>query len=76
MGCAGSCDTDESHATCPFGSITIKHCGCRKVTEEVEKTPEQLQEIKSRVEYELWMKAQREEGKALGILHPKDKKED
>ena len=53
-----------------------------KKSEDVEsqrdssKTPEQLAEIKSRMEYELWMKQQREEGKALGILHPKDKKAD
>ena len=61
MGCAGSCDTDESSATCPVGSITIKHCGGRKVTEEVEKTPEPLAEIKSRVEWELWMAKLRSE---------------
>ena len=76
MGCAGSCETEESTCTCPFGSVSIKHFGCKKVMKEGEKTPEQLAEIKSRVEYELWMKQQREEGKALGILHPKDKKED
>ena len=78
MGCSGSCETQESSCSSPIGSVAIKHCGfgCRKKTEEVEKTPEQLQEIKSRVEYALWMKQQREDGKALGILHPKDKKED
>ena len=77
MGTACSCETDESHASCPLGSVSIKHCGCMKKTEEkVQKSPEELQEIKSRVEYELWMAQQRLEGKAVGILHPKDKKED
>ena len=48
----------------------------KKTEEKVPKSPEELQEIKSRVEYELWMAQQRLEGKAVGILHPKDKKED
>ena len=40
---------------------------------EVEKSPEQLAEIKSRAEYALWMAQQRKDG---GDWPPKDKKED
>ena len=74
MGTACSCETDESHASCPLGSVSIKHCGCMKKTEEkVQKTPEQLAEIKSRAEYQLWMAQQKKDG---GDWPPKDKKED
>ena len=79
MGCTSSCQTDESSCSSPIGSVAIKHCGfgcVKKAEEKIEKSPEELQEIKSRVEYQLWMAQQRLEGKALGILHPKDKKED
>jgi len=58
--------------------VTIKHCGftCRKAVKELEpKTPEELEEIKSRMEYALWMGQQRKDGAKEGILHPKDKKE-
>ena len=74
MGCTSSCETDESSATCPFGSVTIKHCGCKsKAVEEPEpKTPEQMAEIKARMDYEEMMWKQRQEGKAMGILHKKD----
>ena len=88
MGCATSCMADESTFSCPLGACSVKHCICKgKVKEEEQpddpkkkeldvKTPEQQAEIASRVEYALWMKEQRNEGKAVGILHPKDKKED
>ena len=73
MGCAGSCETEESACSCPLGSVSIKHFGCKKVMKETEKTPEQLAEIKSRAEYALWMAQKRKDG---GDWPPKDKKDD
>jgi len=78
MGCNCSAETDESTCGFPGGAITIKHCGifCKKKLPEEEqkapKTPEELEEIKSRNEYNLWMYQQRQEGKLRGIVHPKD----
>ena len=79
MGCTSSCDTDESSASCPFGSVTIKHCGfsCKKAVKEPEpKTPEEMAETANRMEYALWMGQQRKDGAKAGIFHPKDKKQD
>jgi len=49
MGNICTCQTDESTANCPFGSVSVKHCGCLTKKDE----DEQIQEINAAVEAQL-----------------------
>ena len=44
------CKTDDSQLTCPFGSISIKHCGCLGSKKEID---EQTAQINSAVTAQL-----------------------
>jgi len=49
MGNACACKTDDSTLNCPFGSVSVKHCGCFGTKE----TDEQVQQINAAVAAQL-----------------------